>query len=174
MSEKTPLDIVLDLMIFSPIGFVTEAPRLVPELAAKGRKTVGGQVKLARTVGEFAVQRGQREAAKIVNRLRPGTISEPVPAPTRVTPVHPATNGEVLAEDFEEIIPVRVEASVRPVSDVVRPDLAIADYDSLAASQVLPLLDNLSPDELEAVHAHESAHRKRKTILGRIAQIQAR
>jgi hypothetical protein len=54
----------------------------------------------------------------------------------------------------------------------VQADLAIADYDSLAASQVLPLLDNLSPSELDAVEAHESAHRMRKTILGRIAQIQ--
>ena len=52
-------------------------------------------------------------------------------------------------------------------------DLAIPDYDGLAASQVLPRLDGLSPDELEAVRQHEAAHRARRTILGRIAQLQA-
>ena len=168
--DKTPLDVLLDLTVFGPIGFVTEAHRLVPELAAKGRETVESQVKVARMVGQFAVQRGQREAAKFVERLRP---SSPAPR-TDAKPTTPpaATNGEVVAESVDEVIPVRVEASTRP--SAVRADLAIADYDSLAASQVLPLLDNLSPAELDAVQAYESAYRKRKTILGRIAQIQSR
>ena len=34
-------------------------------------------------------------------------------------------------------------------------------------------LDGLEPDELEAVRAYESAHRGRKTILNKVAQIQA-
>jgi len=165
MSDKNPLDILLDVMVFSPIGFIAEAPHLVPDLAAKGRETVGVQVRLARTVGQFAVQRGQREAARFVDRIRPTSAPDPAHGGT----VDPVTNGEVLHDDIDEVIPVRVERTA-----TVRPDLAIADYDSLAASQVLPLLDNLSPTELDAVQAHEAAHRKRKTILGRIAQIQAR
>jgi hypothetical protein len=51
--------------------------------------------------------------------------------------------------------------------------LAIPDYDSLAASQVLSRLAGLSADELEAVRLYEAAHRGRKTILSRIAQLQA-
>ena len=50
--------------------------------------------------------------------------------------------------------------------------LAIADYDSLAASQVIPRLAGLEPAELEAVRAYEAAHRGRKTILGKVAQLQ--
>ncbi|MCU1376611.1 MAG: hypothetical protein JWO68_3897 [Actinomycetia bacterium] len=50
-------------------------------------------------------------------------------------------------------------------------DLAIPGYDSLSASQVLPRLEALSAEELGAVQAYEAAHRGRKTILGRIAQI---
>ncbi len=169
--DKSPLDVLLDLMVFGPIGFAADAHRLVPELAAKGRETVDAEVRLARMVGQFAVQRGQREAAKIVGRLRPPS---PAPTPPRASAPDPTANGEVVAEPLDEVIPVRVEASTASAPAVVRPDLAIADYDSLAASQVLPLLDNLSPSELEAVQAHESTHRKRKTILGRIAQIQSR
>ena len=161
--DKNPLDVLLDLMVFGPIGFAADAQRLVPELAAKGRETVDAQVRLARMVGQFAVQ-------KLVGRLRP---SSPAPSAERASSADASTNGDVVADAVDEVIPVRVEASAASSPAAVRPDLAIADYDSLAASQVLPLLDNLSSNELDAVQAHESAHRKRKTILGRIAQIQS-
>ena len=52
-------------------------------------------------------------------------------------------------------------------------ELAIPDYDNLSASQVIPRLGGLSPDELEAVRRYEAAERGRKTILGKIAQLQS-
>jgi hypothetical protein len=52
-------------------------------------------------------------------------------------------------------------------------ELAITDYDSLSASQVVTRLAGLSGDELEAVRRYEVAHRGRKTILNKIAQLQA-
>ena len=62
---------------------------------------------------------------------------------------------------------------VRPRSGPDAGQLAIPDYDSLAASQVLPRLEGLTDDELEAVRNYETAHRSRRTILGRIGQLQA-
>ena len=53
-------------------------------------------------------------------------------------------------------------------------ELAIPGYDSLAASQVIPRLDSLSPADLEALRLHELGGRGRRTILTRIAQIQGR
>ena len=53
-------------------------------------------------------------------------------------------------------------------------DLAIPGYGSLAASQVVPRLAGLAPDELEAVRAYEAGTRRRRTVLTRIAQLQAR
>jgi hypothetical protein len=50
--------------------------------------------------------------------------------------------------------------------------LAIPDYDSLSASQVVPRLDGLTDDELEDVRRHEEAGRGRRTILSKIAQLQ--
>jgi hypothetical protein len=61
---------------------------------------------------------------------------------------------------------------VRPRSGPDASQLAIPDYDSLAASQVLPRLEGLTPVELEAVRSYEAAHRGRRTILGRIGQLQ--
>jgi hypothetical protein len=49
--------------------------------------------------------------------------------------------------------------------------LAIPDYDSLSALQVVDRLPGLTAPELEAVRAYESAHRGRKTILNKAAQL---
>ena len=52
--------------------------------------------------------------------------------------------------------------------------LAVPDYDSLAASQVVPRLAALNEQELAEVQAYERAHRNRQTILNKVAQLQAR
>lgn len=52
-------------------------------------------------------------------------------------------------------------------------ELAIPDYDSLSALQVVDRLPGLTAGELEAVRAYEAAHRGRKTILNKAAQLQA-
>jgi hypothetical protein len=51
-------------------------------------------------------------------------------------------------------------------------DLAITDYDGLSASHVVNRLAGLSTEELETVRRYEAAHRGRKTILSKIAQLQ--
>jgi hypothetical protein len=51
--------------------------------------------------------------------------------------------------------------------------LAIPDYDGLSASHVVNRLAGLSASELEAVRAYEAANRGRKTILSKVAQLQA-
>jgi hypothetical protein len=49
--------------------------------------------------------------------------------------------------------------------------LPIPGYDALSASQVVERLVGLAPDELDAVHEYEAAHRQRRTILGKIEQL---
>jgi hypothetical protein len=66
--------------------------------------------------------------------------------------------------------------SSRPVLTAEPADvttLAIPDYESLSASQVVPRLAGLTPAERAAVGQFESAHRGRRTILNRIAQLDA-
>jgi hypothetical protein len=48
---------------------------------------------------------------------------------------------------------------------------ALADYDTLSASQVVPRLESLGPDELEAVLRYEASHRNRRTIMRRASQL---
>jgi hypothetical protein len=58
------------------------------------------------------------------------------------------------------------------VADTPAPELAIPSYDTLAASQIVARLKGLNAEELQAVRAHEAAHRARRTILARITQLE--
>lgn len=64
----------------------------------------------------------------------------------------------------------RSDDGTEPSRALTESDLPIQDYDSLAASQVVPRLATLSGDELRKVRAYELAHRGRQTILHRVAQ----
>jgi hypothetical protein len=49
-----------------------------------------------------------------------------------------------------------------------------ADYDDLAATEVISRLEGLGHEALRAVRAYEQSHRNRRTILGRITQLLSR
>lgn len=167
--QDDPAEQLLDLLVFAPIGLLLEARDLLPRLAEKGREQLGGQVTVARMVGELAVRQGQRQADKFVDRLRQsqarpadeGTRSgaAPSPAPEK-------GEGGAAPRPSRPSKP----APATPGSSA----LAIPGYDTLSASQVLPRLEGLSPEELVAVRGYEEATRSRKTILSRIDQLRAR
>lgn len=163
--DKRPVDLALDLFVYVPVGLALSARDLVPELARKGRERVTGQVTSARVVGRFAVQQGQVQAGKAFQRARQEAeerlSSEAAPAAAPSTP-----------SSAPKSAPKSKPAPRGPNSGPGAETLAVPGYDSLSASQVLPRLEGLSADELEAVRAYEAGHRGRKTILGRIAQLQ--
>jgi hypothetical protein len=189
--ERTPLDLALDVLVFAPVGLAVSARELLPKLVERGRSQVTGQMATARVVGQFAVQQGQTEAAKAFTRARqdaqarieqlvrpPATPSDAPPAPSSTPPrpasrPRPATRAPSASRPRPAArapSPSRTAPADAPAADT----LAIPDYDSLSASQVVPRLQGLSASELEAVRIYESAHRGRKTILGRITQLQSR
>ena len=158
-ADRGPIGHVLDLFVFAPLGFLADSHTLVPTLAESGRQHVGSRVQLARMVGQFAVHQGRQHAAKVVAGWRangePAASAPPAAAPA--------------PEDDDEPVARRVGVDDGGISE---DDLAIPSYDSLAASQVVPRLDGLSPIELEAVRRYEEAHRGRRTVLGKIALLQ--
>ena len=169
IDHKSPLDQALDLVLFVPVGLAITAREQLPRLAEKGREQVTGQVAMARMIGKFAVSQGQREATKVRQQAidaltgfrviarngKPGPPGPGEPATGRSPGL--ATNGS------------RGEEREAPSSAT----LAIPGYDSLSASQVVQRLGGLAPEELEAVRQYEAATRGRRTILSKIAQLQA-
>ena len=69
--------------------------------------------------------------------------------------------------------PGAATATATGVSPVDAASLPISDYDSLAASQVVARLEALGPDDLTAIGTYEAATRGRRTILGKVHQLQA-
>ena len=173
--DRTPLDQVLDLVLYAPIGLALNAEEMVHQMAARGRQSVAA----AKFIGQVAMQQGRTQVDKAFDRLQDqaatlveqlGHLStDSVVRTGGAEPTAPAPPVEAVDEPGPSAgaqeIPI-----VEPVAAEV--NQAISDYDSLAASQVVPRLAGLSGDELEAVRRYEAAHRGRATVLNRIAQLQ--
>jgi hypothetical protein len=173
-----------DLVVYAPIGLTLDAQDLAPDLARRGRQHTAA----ARRIGEFAVKAGMRRLDEIVTALDPARsqsmpadpTTEPVSEPEALvtepgvrTPDPAASDDPVALHDDEapdrEGQPTLAEAS--PPEDAV--ELAIPDYDLLAASQVVKRLDGLDPVQLDEIRRHEEAGRGRRTILHKITRLQA-
>lgn len=174
--DKTPaeqaLDRALDVFVYAPIGLLFEGASLLPQLVEKGKS----QVTMAKMVGRFALTQGQGEATKVVGQLQDqavnlldrfgGADGSDIPAAPVSTP-----SPDLTAAPAPETGPAAPTVAAGPVVEV--DDLAIPDYDGLSASHVVNRLAGLSPAELKAVQHYEAANRGRKTILSKVAQLQA-
>lgn len=185
---RTPLDEAMDLFVYAPIGMALTAAEELPEMIRKGREAVEVQMGTAKVIGRVAVNQGKVELNRIVAQwndlgslLRSGVVSPPRsrtesgPAPvTSAEPAPPPVNPSSADKPRGAQKPPS-PAPVPPAAKRVPPppdDLGIPGYGSLSASQVVSRLAGLSPAQLDAVKTYESSTRRRRTILGRIAQLQ--
>jgi hypothetical protein len=187
---KHPVERSLEVLVYLPLGFALEARQLYPRFIDRGRN----QVVLARVMGKYATRQLGDLANEALDRnsgaagetlrllgLLPYRGSGPAgsgaePAASASEPPEaahaPSAGAEPAASAAAEPEPAREPEEAPPPAPPVD-SLAIPDYDSLAASQVVPRLDALDAHELEAVRQYEHGMRGRKTILSKIAQLQA-
>jgi hypothetical protein len=165
---ERPLDQALEICVYAPLGFALEMRSLFPRFVERGRS----QIVLARLIGKYTVRHGSSLAEGVVSQAagqaqgalrRVGLTGAPASGPA--TPAG-APGARPAGPE-----PGPAAAPSEPPLDPAT--LAIPDYDSLSASQVVPRLDGLTSDELEAVRTYEAGTRCRKTILNKIAQLQA-
>ena len=73
----------------------------------------------------------------------------------------------------EQRVPAaQIDRSDDPVaSDLVAGDLALPDYDTLPAIDIVGKLDTLDAAARDAIERYESANRQRRTVLGKLAQL---
>lgn len=142
-AERDPVERVLDLVVFAPIGAVVVAGGFV-RMAAERVPVDGVRERVCTAV---AMARGVFQAAG-------ATVEEPAS----------------VVGTLDTVVADVVDAAV--VDDVPdAADLAIEGYDHLAARQVVDRLDGLSADELIRIERYETAHRRRRTVLGKIEQL---
>ena len=157
--ERDPIEQWLDAALYGPVGLLLELRDRLPELAERGRQHLQTQTNVARMMGQFAVQIGSRKVSEYVQRQRDAAEVDDRPV---------AADADAPVREDDPASPEPAVAAAVPSGGA----LPIAGYDTLAASQVVARLDGLDADELEAVREYEAAHRNRKTVLGKVAQLQ--
>ena len=155
--HQSPLRRTFDVLCAAPIGVAVSVAEEIPELLAEGRRRLELQLGNALFVGRFVVTQKQRElTARLDSLFANGTPSQE-PASDGTSESTPAPPGPA-----------------RPAPDPAAAAIvggALADYDTLSASQVVRRLESLGPEELDAVRRYEGSTRNRRTILNRAGQL---
>lgn len=147
--SRPQLDVqrIIDLIVYAPVGLGTAIVEDGPDAVRRAQQ----ELRNARFVGRFAVDRGVAELRKRIDNAT--TAPEPVTARAR-----PAA----------ERAPVD---SSNSHADLDPDDLALPDYDTLPAIDIVDKLEHLTAAERSAIGEYESAHRRRRTVLGKLAQL---
>ena len=167
---------VLRALVYVPIGIgatvVTEAPRRL----AQARN----DLRAARFLGEMAVTQGVAQLRERQAATPPAPRATDAP-PTRrpAAPAPPADDRDDAPDEASsdaagspESDPTDAPAPQDPAAEIVTADLPIPDYDTVPAIDVVAQLGDLEPAERDLVAAYERANRSRRTILGKIAQLE--
>src|SRR5688572_3183157 len=104
--EKSPVDQLVDLFVYAPVGIALTVVEQLPELVEKGRQRVVTQTALAKMIGEFGVKQAGKEARKRLDEVTellsdlgvfPGARNAPS-APSAASPAPaPSANGQATA-----------------------------------------------------------------------------
>src|SRR4051794_13160938 len=168
--SKGLFDHVLDLFVYAPVGLMAETRDWVPRLADRGREHLDTQFRVARLLGQVAVQRGQQEAGKLFQRGRGSNGSAPSAQPATLTysetvsvepepePRYPDVAGVLAA-----VAPDVTDAS-SPVEIDVVPETLADEEPGAEDAEVIPVAyldedavteDSVGSDEL-AIPAYDS------------------
>ncbi len=183
--SRDPLEQLLDVAFYAPLGLALAASERLPELAERGRREIEARVPAARLVGQMVFDQGSKEVKKRVDDL-PRRVKEVMTGLGVLAACSFLDDDESAASTDEEpqsapvpAVPANtaVEAVVPPVvvavPDAESADLPIPGYDTLSASQVVQRLPGLSAAELDAVRTYETSRRARKIVLLKVAQLRA-
>jgi hypothetical protein len=135
-------DDLIDYAIYAPLGAAIAVAEELPELVRRGRERFGPRIALAQMLGKLAADSARRRAEAFVRRSAD----------------RPRADGTPAASEPDA-------AAAHPA----RP--AIPDYDALSAAEIVARLAALTPSELAGVRSYETAHRARRTVLAKIAQL---
>ena len=118
MSEaKPPLEQLLELMVFGPLGVALAVRDRFPEMAAEGRAEVDRQVRAARMIGTFAVTQARREFDKRRAAAPPSVVAQDAVVIEPVPPI-PQYDDLTAAEIVRRLAPLSADDMA-----------AVADYE---------------------------------------------
>jgi hypothetical protein len=158
---------LVDLAVYAPVGVFVTLRDDLPKHIKQRRQALENRVQLARFIGQLAVQQGRKEITKRLDDAARQRAAAHQSGETS-SDVAPPGEADENATDVADVADV-VEVADAPDDATALP---IAEYQSLAAIHVVQRLATLRADELEQIRRFEAAHRARRTILAKIAQLQ--
>lgn len=188
-AEDNPLEQLIELFVYAPIGMLYEYPEVLPQLIKKGRS----QVQLAKFFGQMAArQRGVApsdpaapaaagvQAVDAVAKLAAKFITELGSQVGLAPPSDPGSSAGPAAQtatgtaDTSDTADVTDTAHTDPLLSSApsrTAKLPIAGYNDLTAKEIIGLLEDLTHDQLVRVRDHEAGNRNRKTVLAKIDRL---
>lgn len=173
-NERRPVDQLVDLFVYAPVGLVYEYQDVLPKLIKRGKS----QVQIARFLGTMAAKQGQKtvegrleEAFGAASSTMAQGITD-VGARVGLAP-DPAAQRRAAGNDASTAATTDTGAGAKTIADQpasktdTRP-LAIAGYDELTAKQIVALVPDLTPSQRQRVADYEAANRARKTVLAKL------
>ncbi len=159
------------MFVYAPLGLAVQVKDELPQLVQKGRDTVTGPGAMYRSVGMFAAQQARNVAERHAGGVHDLLTSVGLLPPQQDEPGGASDQGDdaapdPAADDATEVDPVIRDDAAEP------PPLGIDDYDVRPAAEIVPLLADLSDEQRAAVRDHETRGRGRRTILGRLDQLE--
>lgn len=177
----------VDLLIFAPIGFAKRARSLLPDLIREGRSTAAS----AKMIGKFVTPIVRKQGTKLVKakvaELTRSTTAAQSPSPAQLPesagPSPAGTSGpkakvarkrpprpvESSPVEFSPLQLSPKEPSMLRESSMLREPFP--GYDRLGSAAVVARLAELSEAERATVRAYETSNRNRRTVLGRLDQL---
>lgn len=159
-AERRPIDQLVDLFVYAPVGLVYEYQDVLPKLIKRGKS----QVQIAKFLGTMAAKQGQKTVEGRIEGafdVASSSVAQGItdvgarvglaPEPARNTPISPE--------------PSEAEADGRP--------LPIAGYDDLTAKQIITLVPDLDAGQRLRINSYEASHRARKTVLAKLRSLNA-
>ncbi len=171
--KKNSQDLAKELFVYIPVGLYLVGKQELPKVAEKGRSFVDSQLTMAKTIGEFVVTFGSQEAERrLLAQVRKLGRRWGDSKPAATAEASESTQANQVDGSPNESGPINgvdqlsgENAKVKP--SIIVDSLAIPDYDSLSASQVVQRLDALDRADLSALIEYEKQTRARSTILNR-------
>lgn len=175
--ERTPIDDLVDILLYAPVGLLYEYDEVLPKLVRRGKS----QVQLARVLGTMVVNRRGSAPVNLVVEAIASMVAErltEIGASIGLAPP-PADDTDARRRGTSDVEPTRA-APVEDATDAVEAEvvdvdapLPIASYDGLTAREIIGLLDELDAGQLARIRSHEEANRARKTVLGKLDRLGA-
>jgi hypothetical protein len=160
-SAVDPVEQLLNLFLYAPIGLVSKGSEALPELVERGRT----QASNARVIGQFALGATNAKARKSLSDAE-AHFQEFL----RIVgeSARPSSKASESSSSSSSAKKATAEASVNhSVDDLVE------NYDNLTAAQILPFLAPLGAEQLERIETYEQSQRARKTVLNRLRQLRS-